>query len=59
MLILTHVHPGFVSPDHYWVLYGGLNMHGPGSGSIWRCGLAGVSVGFKTLVLTAWKPGFF
>jgi hypothetical protein len=44
-------------------------MLGPGSGTIWRCGLIGVGVpcwrkcvtvgvGFKTFILAAWKPVF-
>jgi hypothetical protein len=41
----------------------GFNVLGPGSGTIWRCGLVGVGVslwawGFKTLILAAWKPVF-
>jgi hypothetical protein len=42
----------------------GLHMLGPGSGTIRRCGLVGVGVcvtvdvGFKTLILAAWKPVF-
>ena len=41
----------------------GLNMLGPGSGTIRRYGPVGigvphtVGVGFNTLVLAAWKPG--
>ena len=49
---------------------GGFNMLGPGSGTIlevcpsWsRCVLVGrcttVDVGFKTLLLAAWKPVFY
>jgi hypothetical protein len=47
----------------------GLYMLGPGSGTIWRCGLIGVGValleyvchcghGLKTLILAAWKSVF-
>ena len=34
----------------------GLNMPGPGSGTVRRC--VTVGVGFKTLILAAWKPVF-
>ena len=51
---------------------GSLNMLGPESGTIWRCGLVGVGVtlleevleevtvviDFKIFVLAAWKPVF-
>jgi hypothetical protein len=41
----------------------GLHMLGPGSGTIRRCGLVRsrcviVGVGFKTLILAAWKSVF-
>jgi hypothetical protein len=36
----------------------GLNMLGPGSATIRRYGPAGVGVGFKTLILAAWKSVF-
>jgi hypothetical protein len=47
-------------------LGGGLTKLGPGSSTIWRCGFVGiggalleeVSLGFKTLLLAAWKPVF-
>ena len=43
--------------------HGSLNMLGPGSGTIWRCILVGVSVSlwvwtFKTFILAPWKPFF-
>jgi hypothetical protein len=54
---------------HKTGICGGLNMLGPGSGTIRRCGLVEVGValleevchcrrGFKTLILAAWKPVF-
>ena len=50
-------------------IYDGLNILGPGSGTIRRCGLVGVGLtllkkcvivgmGFKTLILGPWKPVF-
>jgi hypothetical protein len=36
----------------------GLYMLGPGSGTIRRCDLVRVGVGYKALILTAWKSVF-
>lgn len=47
-------------PNRLFVFCDGLYMLSPGSGTIRTCGSVGVGVavgmGFKTLILAAWKP---
>jgi hypothetical protein len=65
--------PSFLSQNvrytYIHTYYDGLYILGPGSGTIWRCGLVGIDVtwleqvchygcGLKTLTLVAWKTVF-
>jgi hypothetical protein len=60
-----------VQEEALWLLghCDGLSILGPGSGTIWRCGLVGIGVtwlewvchcwcGHKILTLVAWKSDF-